>query len=191
MRILLTFAIILATVIGSYGKEHKNLGGLHPDKLRVLSPAGDYELWNEDEIFVINPRGVEGTFFSDDIPELESSLEHTARYAIWSPDSRMIAVCVRTSRNIESTFVLLKQPKDAWHYIRLPYDDPDSHAVPLRWIDSTTLLIEISGSFGGKSDEASANAFYVYNMTVKYDRKKGQFIKVSETKERYPYREKA
>ena len=190
MRIILILAIMLALSTVSYAKEHKNIGGLNPDKLRVLSPAGDYELWNEDEIFVINPRGIDGAFFSDDIPELESSLEHNARYAVWSPDSRMVAVCIRTGKEIEDSFVLLRQPKDEWRCLRLPCDDPDAHAVPLRWLDATTVVIEISGSYGGKSTEESVMAHYVYTMTLKYDRKKNRFIKASETKPRYPYQDK-
>jgi len=177
MRIAIVFAILLALAAPLIAKEHNNLGGLHPDRLRVLSPDGQYELWNEDDFFVINPRGTDGSFFSDDLKELENSTEHTARYAIWNPDSRMIAICVETGKYIKDTFVLLRNDNDAWIYARLPYDDPDSQVVPLKWIDATTLLIEISGSYGGKSD----HPIYFYTMTTKYDSQKGLFTKLSET----------
>ncbi|MEI9896344.1 MAG: hypothetical protein WDN28_21385 [Chthoniobacter sp.] len=30
-------------------------------------------------------------------------------------------------------------------------DDADSHIVPLKWLDGKTLVVEVSGSYGGKS----------------------------------------
>jgi hypothetical protein len=168
-------------------REHANIGGLHPDKLHVLSPDGKFELWNEDDIFVINPRGVDGVFFSDDIPQLQSSITFNALYATWSPNSNMIAVCVRTAKLVEDTFVLALQGQDGWRYITLPYNDPEAWAIPLRWLDPDTLVVEISGPRRTKSEDDPD--FYVYTMIVRYDKEKDKFIKVSETKRSYPERD--
>ncbi len=178
MRSLIIIVFSLAFAGLSHAKEHKNVGDLNPDKLRVLSPDGEYELWNQDNIFVINPRGIDGSFFSDDVPELEDSLRHNALYATWSPDSRMVAVCVPTGKYIEHTFVFLRQPRDAWRCLRLPCDDPDSQVVPLKWLDATTLMVEISGSYGGKAD----HDIYFYTATFKYNPAKHAFTKASVTK---------
>jgi len=178
MRTLLIIALSFTFAGLSHAKEHMNIGGLHPDKLRVLSPDSQYELWNQDDIFVINPRGVDGTFFSDDVPELEGSGSHNALYATWSPDSRMVAVCIRTGKYIEDTFVFLRQPHDAWRCLRLPYVDDDYQAVPIKWLDATTLIVEMSGPYGGKAD----HDIYFYTTMFKYNSAKGAFTMVSSTK---------
>jgi len=186
MRTTLTLALTLLLLETSEGKPHMNIGGLHPDKLRVLSPDGKYELWNEDEIFVINPRGVDGTFFSDAIPELDASVSHNALYATWSPNSRMVAICVQTSKFVEDTFVMIEHGQYKWRYMRLPYNDPDAWVIPLRWLDSNRLVIEISGPRETKSEPNPD--FYVCTMTVEYDRKKDRFFKKSESKPQFPDR---
>jgi hypothetical protein len=169
-------------------EAHDNAaGGTRPDTLFLLSPDGKWELNDNENVFVINPRDTSGTFFSDDIPELESSIEHTARYATWSPNSRMIAVCIETSKDVEDTFVLIHQGEYGWRCARLPYDDPEAWVIPLRWLDANTLVIEISGPRYGKS-EPNPN-FYIYEMTVRYDESKDKFVKVSETKRVYPDRD--
>ena len=111
----------------------------------MLSPAGAYQLWTEDDIFVLNPKGVDGSFFSDDIPELEGSVSHNALYASWRPDSRMVAVCIRTGKCVEDTFMFRWRPHDLWRCLRLPYYNSDSQAVPLNWLDATSLIVEMSG----------------------------------------------
>jgi hypothetical protein len=171
----------------SVAKPHQNLGGIHPDRLRVLSPDGKFELWNEDDIFVINPPGVDGSFFSDDVPELDSFMEHVARYAVWNPNSQMIAVCVESGKFTEDTFVLLPHGQDGWRYIGLPYDDPNAWVIPLRWIDSDTLVIQISGPRHTKAEPDSR--FYIYEMTVRYDRKQDRFVKVSSSQKTFPDRD--
>ena len=192
MRHLVTAVLLYMTVPLAQASYHATLGGLHPDKLRVLAPTGDYELWNEDEIFVINPRGIDGSFFSDDIPELKDSIEHTAKYAIWNPDGKMVAVCVRTAKDTEETFVLLRQSESSYKYLRLPEDlhhfadeYNGAETVPLRWINARTLVVEVSGPYGGKSDDRPV---YAYSMTARFDPAKHQFTMALATKlrDRFP-----
>jgi len=190
MKAFIPFLVLAVFIISApYSTAHdrSNLGVGPEDTLRLLSPDGQEELRNIGDIFVINPSGVDGTFFSDDISELESSLEHTARYATWSPNSHMIAVCVKTSKEVEDTFVLIHQGEYGWRYLQLPYDDSEAWVIPLRWLDSDTLVIEISGPRYGRS-EPNPN-FYDYTLTVKYVQKSDRFIKVSASKKTFPDRD--
>jgi hypothetical protein len=182
----LVLAVFSISVPYSTAHDPTNLGVGPEDKLRLLSPDGQEELRNIGDIFVINPPGVDGTFFSDDISELESALEHSARYATWSPNSHMIAVCVKTSKEVEDTFVLIHQGEYGWRYLALPYDDPEAWVIPLRWLDSNTLVIGISGPRYGKSEPDPD--FYDYTLTVKYVQKSDHFVKVSASKKEYPER---
>ncbi len=89
----------------------------------------------------------------------------------------MVAVCVPTGGGIEDTIVS-RQPHDAWRCLRLPYNDDDSQAVPVKWLDATTLIVEMSGPYGGKAD----HDIYFHTATFKYNPTKHVFTKASETK---------
>ena len=190
MKILIPFfaiAILGFSATHSSAHDPTNLGVGPEDTLRLLSPDGNDELRNVGDIFVINPRGVDGTFFSDDIPELKSSDHHSALYATWSPSSKMIAVCLQTAKLVEDTFVLIKQGQYGWRLLKLPYDDPEAWVVPLRWIDADTLVIEISGPRFGKSEPNPD--FYVYTMIVRYVEKSDRFVNVRASRKSYPERD--
>jgi hypothetical protein len=191
VKFIVVACLFSCSANSALAKQHENAaGGTRPDTLFLLSPDGKWELNDNENVFVINPRGTSGTFFSDDIPELESSLEHTARYATWSPNSQMIAVCIRTSKYVMDAFVLIHQGEYDWRCLTLPYDDPDAWAIPLRWIDADTLVIEITGPRESKADELQSENFYIYNMTVRYDEMHGRFVKVSASKKSYPERDR-
>jgi hypothetical protein len=188
-KFIVAAGLLFCDTNSASAKEHENAaGGTRPDTLFLLSPDGKWELNDNENVFVINPRGTSGTFFSDDIPQLEPSLEHTARYATWSPNSRMIAVCVRTAKYVMDTFVLIHQGQYDWRCVALPYDDPEAWAIPLRWTDANTLVIEISGPRESKAEELQSEKFYIYDMTVKYDEKHDRFVKISSSKKAYPDR---
>ena len=173
----------------SAAEPPNNIGTGPQDKLRVMSPDGKEELWNDGDIFVINPPGVDGVFSSREISELDPSVPHNALYAVWSPDSRMVAVCVKTGRFTEDTFALIKNGQNEWRYLTLPYTDEDAWALPLRWLDSNTLVIQISGPREDKAEELQAQSFYIYTLTFRYAPKSDRFVKVSASKKDYPARD--
>lgn len=84
---------------------------------------------------------------------------------IWSPDGSYVAFSVLTSGPyVHDTFVYVVNTRQL-HV--LPTDDPDHQTRPIRWHNKQTLIIETSGSWGGKATKESTDAFYKYRRTIR------------------------
>lgn len=170
-------------------------GHLRAEGVAVLSPDGHYFLQsfgdNDKSVFTIEQRASGGGsitnryFSSTNLACLKESVEHGARYAVWSPDSQKVAVCVRTGKDIEWTFVLARRG-DTFRCDSLPDHDPDKRTTPLRWLSSDKLVVEISGSWGGHHDERWNTDFYTITAIYRYNPVTGRFKKITESKPSHP-----
>jgi hypothetical protein len=170
-------------------------GSLRADGVAVLSPDGHYFLESfgegESSVFTIENRRsgggqiTNGHFTSAELDCLKNSVERRARYAVWSPDSKKVAVSVRTGKDIEQTFVLIRHG-ETFRCEPLPTHDADERMTPLRWLDASKIVVEVSGSWGGRHDESWARSFYALTVTYGLDAKTGRFRRLSKTKRIYP-----